>query len=120
MTRSSATVGARRQAHSLVEQLDDVGHTQSIVAGGLGTVLEARHLVGTAHGQRGRSGLGRLPDTPLREPLGGVVGGEAVEPHAAAASAAAVAVLPGPLHLDQVQAGNRLEQPAGSVVLAAV
>src|SRR5581483_9169817 len=120
-TRSSGTVsGGRGEAHRLVEELDDVGDAQVLVARRLGPVLEAGDLVGAAHGQRHGARLGRLPDPALRQPLAGVVGGEPVEPHAAPAAAAAVAVLPGPLHLDQVEAGDRLDEAPGSVVLAAV
>jgi hypothetical protein len=82
------------------------------VAGGLHRVFEARDLQGAADRQDRGAGLNDLQHALFREAQGHMVGHEAVQPHAPAAATAAEAVLAAAAHLDEFQAGDRLEHVA--------
>ena len=73
----------------------------------LGGVLEPRQFVGAGDGQRVGAGLGGLADALVGEALAAVGHDVGVEPHAAAAAAAAQGVVAVAGHLHQLHARDQ-------------
>src|SRR5579859_749222 len=108
-------------AHRFIDQFNDVAYNQfAFVARGLHRIFETRYFIGAADRQHIRARADCFTHAPFGKALGDMGARETVEPHAAAAAAAAIAVRFAALHLSQFNARDRLQQATGRFILAVV